>query len=274
MIGLLHGARSLLHRCFRACGFDIVLTRNLDAALEERDRQRRREHLERIAAIRSRASQETPAAVAGTFGEVEVNVAWVSASGLDAAACARLQEAGTVLDLGCGIRPQPFVQARVHICCEPCREYMDRLMVETGDEGKFAYLQCDAVTALDLFPPGSVDTVFMLEVIEHMARDAALSCLARAARVARRQVAVSTPLGFLPQDASEEGRDHWGMGGSAWQKHRSAWQPEDFPAREGWVVVACRDYHRQDAHGRPLNEPVGAMWAVRTLSTPESEGRG
>jgi len=265
------GFGRLLHRCFRACGFDVFLLRNLDAALEERDRRRRQEYLARIAAIRARAAEGFAPAVRESLGGAEVNVAWVEADDLVAAACARLGPAESVLDIGCGIRPQRYVQPRVHICCEPCREYMDRLIVETEGEGGFVYLQCDAATALDLFPAGSVDAVFMLEVIEHMERDLAVQCLAGAARVARRYVAVSAPAGFLPQEAAGDGRDHWDMSGGDWQEHRSAWVPEDFPACEGWQVIACRDYHRRDAHGRPLDRPVGAMWAVKTIGAPANE---
>jgi len=264
------GLARLFHRCFRACGFDVFLLRNLDAALEQRDRERRREYLERIAAIRARAAEGFPGGTVESFGGTEGNVTWVERGDLAAAACARLHPAESVLDIGCGIRPQRFLDARVHVCCEPCAEYMARLMAETEGEEGFIYLQCDAAAALDLFPPGSVDTVFMLEVIEHMERAAALGCLRAAVRVARRQVVVSTPIGFLPQESPDGTEDHWGMKGAAWQKHRSAWRPEDFPARDGWQIVACRDYHLRDAHGRPLEKPVGAMWAVKSLRGPRS----
>jgi hypothetical protein len=56
------------------------------------------------------------------------------------------------------------------------------------------------------------------------------------------------------------------MNGGSWQRHKSAWQPHDFPASAEWEVVACRKYHIQDADGRLLDEPIGAMFAIRDCS--------
>ncbi len=35
-----------------------------------------------------------------------------------------ITETAIVLDIGCGIRPQEFFKPEVHICCEPCDEYV------------------------------------------------------------------------------------------------------------------------------------------------------
>jgi hypothetical protein len=168
----------------------------------------------------------------------------------------------TVLDIGCGIRPQEIVDARVHICCEPCQDYMDRLIIETGADPRYVYLQCDVDCAAGIFPARSVDTVFLVDVIEHIEKTRALELLRMLRSVPRRQLVVFTPLGFMAQHFDEGHADQWGMRGGAWQEHRSGWAPEDFPASEGWQVLATRVFHTRDAHGEPLDQPCGALWAI------------
>jgi len=192
------------------------------------------------------------------------SVSWVTAEDLVPAACARLLDAHTILDIGCGIHPQQLVRAAIHICCEPCWEYLHRVMVESAGDPRYVSVNAGIDEATAIFPPQSVDTVFLLDVIEHLDRPAGVAALARLGEIARRQLIVSTPLGFMPQHYEAGQADPWGMQGGAWQEHRSAWIPEDFPAVEGWEVVACRDFHRNDANGDPLPEPCGALWAVWT----------
>ena len=266
---MLDGMKRLAHRCFRACGFDIRSVKNLDAALAEQERRRRERYLRRVALARSRRLEETPPLRRQTLAGREVDIVWVEARDLVPTACARLLPADSVLDVGCGIRPQPYLDARIHICCEPCRQYLDRLMVETAGDARYVYLRLDLAGVLAAFPLRSVDTVFLLEVLEHLDRAEAKAALAGAVGLARKQVVVSTPIGFLPQAPVRGEEDQWGMGGGRWQEHRSAWQPEDFPAAEGWEVIACREYHARDAHGRPLETPVGAMWAIRHVRSKE-----
>jgi hypothetical protein len=51
--------------------------------------------------------------------------------------------------------------------------------------------------------------------------------------LARIAVHVYTPEGYLPQAATEDGTDAWGLHGGEWQRHRSGWAVDDFP---GWRV--------------------------------------
>lgn len=255
----------IFHKCFRACGFDIRSVKNLNIALKEIEQQRQQRYLRWLAEMRSRRIDEFSPTETELFGEHEVEIAWVEADDLFPTVCARVHDANVVLDIGCGIRPQPFVEAAVHICCEPFDEYMHRLMVETAAEKKYVYLQCDLQNAVNIFPSFSVDSVFLIDVIEHIEREVALECLRKITRIPKYQVIVFTPLGFMPQENLSGHCDRWGMGGGAWQEHKSAWQPEDFPAKEGWEVIACRDFHRRDAHGEKLDPPIGAMYAIKNF---------
>lgn len=87
-----------------------------------------------------------------------------------------------------------------------------------------------------------------MDVIEHMERD-------RGERIRDlaetfEHAVIFTPLGWYPQD--EETPDCWGLNGGYWQKHRSAWQPEDFP---NWKVHVWDHWHPKNG--------VGAILAIR-----------
>ena len=89
--------------------------------------------------------------------------------------------------------------------------------------------------------------------------------LREAERVARRQIVVGTPQGFYPQSYEDPNKpDRWGMGGGYWQTHRSGWDFEDFGDR--WDIVCCPDFLKLDEDGQPMEQPIGAIWAIRNLS--------
>lgn len=172
------------------------------------------------------------------------------------AATARLHRAHTLLDIGPGIRPQTLgTDPVIHICAEPCVEYAERLISE---HPALVVLNCTWADALELLPPASVDTVLLMDVIEHLEKAEGQRLLDATVRLARGQVVVMTPYGFMPQ-GDDEDTDAWGLGGTDWQVHRSGWLPEEFP---GWEIVECRDFHTHDAYGRELDEPFGAFFAI------------
>lgn len=255
--------KQFIHKSFRLFGFDIVSLRNIDEYLEKRDRQRKESYAERLAG--ARLEYGDPGSRAYPSDDGSTGIIYVNAGDLMLKAQSRLKDAHTILDIGCGINPQVFVDAAIHICCEPFKEYMSRLMAETVGNQKYVYLECDLVSASSLFPARSVDTIFLMDVIEHLERSAAKICLERFSRIARSQVAVFTPIGFMPQHYRAGEKDRWGMNGGSWQEHKSGWLPEDFPAAEGWEVIACREFHMKDDCGRDLETPCGAMWAIRNL---------
>ena len=254
--------KALVHRALRALGYDIFRLDRVDAFLAQREKEARQRHIEAV--LERRRDRVADRAVAR--GSPGVAVTWVPAEALTQHAVRMLLPAATVLDIGCGIRPQELLRADIHICCEPCQEYMDRLIVETQAESRHVYLLCDLDAAIGLFPPRSVDTVFLVDVIEHIDKGHGKAHLRRLQAIPRRQLVVFTPLGFMPQHFGEDAADHWGMTGKRWQEHRSGWTPEDFPASEGWQVVAAREFHTHDVHGTRLDPPCGAFWAVHTVS--------
>jgi hypothetical protein len=175
---------------------------------------------------------------------------------------AAIKPAVSVVDVGSGINPQSFVTARVHICVDPFLPYLERLRQDFGDD-RFVLVHATWDKVLPLLPDASIDSVFALDVIEHLETAEARRLIEEMVRVARTQVVVFTPLGFYPQTYEPGDTDRWGMTGSAWQVHHSGWNPDDF--RE-WRIFACREYHLVDQHEQQLAEPLGAFWAIRDLA--------
>lgn len=139
----------------------------------------------------------------------------------------------SVCDIGPGIRPMTIFKAARHICIEPHGEYADVL-----EQMGFPVIRKGALEGLRLIEP--VDSVFMLDVIEHMEKDEGRQVLELALAKAKQQVVVFTPLGFCKQEYTAGEKDAWGMNGMHWQTHRSGWLPEDFP---GWRVEVDPTFH-------------------------------
>lgn len=136
-----------------------------------------------------------------------------------------LIEAGTVLDIGPGIRPMGWYKPERHICVEPHGPYADLL-----EAAGYEVMRVTALEAISKLYGQSLGGIYMLDVIEHMTREDGQKILdfATAHTDFGAQVVVATPVGFLPQHG-----DQWGLGGEHWQEHRSGWMPADFP---GWRI--------------------------------------
>lgn len=138
--------------------------------------------------------------------------------------------ADIILDIGCGIRPQKYIRSRIHICADPHQKYLDCL----GWDKSLLKVRADWKQAIELFP--AVDTVFLLDVIEHLEKAEAIDLLEATKQIARSQIVILTPLGFCEQGPDENGRDAWGLDGGELQRHRSGWLPDDF-AGPDWKIL-------------------------------------
>lgn len=128
-----------------------------------------------------------------------------------------------ILDIGAGLRPMPWYKPKLHVCAEPHGPYAERL-VAAG----YTVWQLPAREALQFASLREFDTIYLIDVIEHMLRSEGAEVLAMAKALQPEQIVVFTPDGFLPQEG-----DAWGLGGEEWQRHRSGWVPVDFP---GWHI--------------------------------------
>jgi hypothetical protein len=148
---------------------------------------------------------------------------------------ASIRHSDFVLDVGAGIRPQTFIKAKKHVCVEPHGEYADWLR----DNG-YCVLQSTAHSALSKVQ--EVDTVVMLDVIEHMTKAEGFTLLGLCKEKAN-QIVIFTPIGFCKQSYKEGEKDAWGMNGTYWQTHRSGWEPSEFRAEDGWTVHVDPTFH-------------------------------
>ena len=171
-------------------------------------------------------------------------------------------ETDVVLDIGCGIRPMTFFRPRVHVCVEPYQEYVQILKQVAAHQPHLVIVQTDASNIVRVLADQSVDSIFLIDVIEHLSKDEGLEILNQCRRIVRRQIAVFTPLGFVPQEFEDEEHDAWGLSGTDLQRHRSGWTPDDFG--EGWGFLCCDVYHTADSKGRKRAKPAGAFWALHT----------
>ncbi len=170
-----------------------------------------------------------------------------------------------VLDIGCGIRPQQFFKPAVHICCEPHSEYLEALKRHFKDANA-VLIPTTAQDAIKWMPDKSVDSIFMIDFIEHLERSEGEAILKHSERVAREEIVVFTPLGFMPQHYEGTELDAWGLHGTAWQTHRSGWVPEDFPS---WHIFAAAQYHTVLDRETGGQRTYGAFWAIRRFAGRE-----
>lgn len=199
-------------------------------------------------------------------------VKWLLRDELVNTAKSKIHTVDTVLDIGCGIAPQPFITPCVHICYEPFSQYVEHLKDRTHDSKNpfFVYINAGIDQLPLLIPPQSVETVFLLDVIEHIEKDEGLKLISTLKKIAKKQIVIFTPLGFVPQ-FHPDGKDAWGLDGANFQEHKSGWTPEDFD--DTWDIVACKEYHLTNNLGVPYEKPHGAFYAIYNSEKALKEGK-
>ena len=105
---------------------DIVRVGNLEEELTRREQARQSARILELEKMRAQPKLARSGAGA---------LLWVKREDLGPEAARRILPADIVCaDIGCAFRPQQYVQAKTHICCEPFHEYMHRLMIETAGD--------------------------------------------------------------------------------------------------------------------------------------------
>lgn len=189
-----------------------------------------------------------------------------------------------VLDIGCGIRPQNYIEPKVHICCDPHSEYIDHLRdtlsfykdgkkkeftpnefctLAKENNSEFVFINSEWKNIVKLIPTESVDSIFLLDVIEHLEKKEGLELIEKTVKLCRNQIIIFTPLGFVEQE-HESDTDAWGLSGARLQKHHSGWLPEDF--NDSWDILICENFHTHDNVGNEYAESQGAFFAIKTKS--------
>ena len=157
---------------------------------------------------------------------------------------------GSVLDVGCGIRPSVALGARKWTGLEAHRPYCEKLAGGSVWSVATSVIEASSMVGPGIphgavvchdarlgipFGRGTFDFVWASDFIEHLSREDGLLFLAEASRVSRFGTFVLTPLGFLEQEHKGD-LDPWGMDGGAWQSHLSGWEPSDLGCSNAWVV--------------------------------------
>lgn len=193
------------------------------------------------------------------------NIFWYdSATALEKDIINYIEPVDTVLDIGCGIVPMNYFRPSLHIMMEPYKEYVDILLHRHAEDKSILVFTGKAQKNLPIFTNNSVDSIFILDVIEHFKKEEGFILLDHAERIARKQIVVFTPLGFMPQHAEKNEADGWGLSGTSFQEHLSGWLPEDFHG--DWKFYICETYHTCDFRQQSLKEPYGAMFAIKTFT--------
>lgn len=182
---------------------------------------------------------------------------------LDEAAKA-VRETKTVADIGCGIMPMNYFRPGLHIMIEPWREYADILAKRFEGDKSILILELGALEALRALKSRSIDSIFLLDVIEHLEKNDGFEVIAECERVAREQIILFTPLGFMEQHIGDGEKDGWGLSGATVQRHLSGWTPDDFG--ENWSFYICDDFHQINFKHEALAKNHGAFFAIRSFS--------
>lgn len=185
----------------------------------------------------------------------------------------RIKPSNILLDIGCGIRPHEYAHHNTYIACEPFSEYVEVLKKDRKEcsqtlflDTTFLILNEDWRRYLDKYEDYAVDTVYLIDVIEHLTKEEGEELLARTEKIAKKQIIIFTPLEYIEQKSLPGNKDAWGYNGTDWQEHKSVWTPDDFCGDE-WSFVVCDDYHQFNNVGEKLEKPAGAFWAIKNVES-------
>jgi len=169
----------------------------------------------------------------------------------------------TQLDVGTGLMHSlESSPCPVRIGLDAHRPYLENRRVPDA-----VPLNASALSIEDLFVPGAVELVTLIDVLEHFEPRDALELLRQGEQIASKRLVLFTPRGKFPQ----ESHDAFGLGGEELQRHRSSWEPEDLLSH-GYRVVVMDGYHGPwnesfvEAFGRDA-APVDALVAWKELKS-------
>ncbi|WP_242833522.1 class I SAM-dependent methyltransferase [Desulfosporosinus youngiae] len=174
-----------------------------------------------------------------------------------------LSDSDTVLDVGCGVgETLEKFSCPIKIGVDAHRPYLEN--AKSGEH--FLKINFRAECLKELFLPNSIDTVTLIDVIEHFEKEVAWDVLQQVEEIAAKRVIIFTPRGFFRQlDV-----DHYNLGGESFQRHRSGWEVEDLE-KLGYSITIFSQFHDQsnkaflEVYGENA-KPVDALLAWKEMS--------
>jgi len=178
-----------------------------------------------------------------------------------------LLDSRSVLDIGCGIGStlRGFC-CPIRIGIDVHRPYLER----AKEDGQYVLLNLPAERLSEVLLAKSVDSVTLIDVIEHFEKKVGYEVLRQAEKIANRKVIIFTPRGYFKQKEF----DHYGLGGEKYQRHRSGWEIEDFE-QLGYNITLFKGFHDaenaafREAYGEDA-QPIDAILAWK-VCTPEEQ---
>ncbi len=179
-----------------------------------------------------------------------------------------LSDCRSVLDLGCGRHSMvPILPRKIHTVGV---EFFKPHYEEAAQKGRHREIRHADITTVD-FPEKSFDAAVLLDVIEHLPKEAGEALLEKMGRWARKKIVVFTPNGFLHQDTYDE---------NPLMAHQSGWTTEEFKKMEfkvygvrGFKSLVRQDHGHDHDHEHEAKPHLGGMLAdltqVATYHWPE-----
>jgi SAM-dependent methyltransferase len=144
------------------------------------------------------------------------------------------KSAKSILDVGCGKgEPMKFINRSGKFYTVGLDIFKPYLMKAKREGTHNDYILCD-VRRMPI-RSRSVDVVIGLEIIEHLNRHDSEVLIENMEHIARKQVIITTPVGFSQQDKLLL------LDGNPWQVHRSGWCVDDMRER-GYMVKGSTLY--------------------------------
>jgi SAM-dependent methyltransferase len=127
-----------------------------------------------------------------------------------------LRNSKTILDIGCGPAPYLTKITKYDFVCGIDAHYDTCIRVNNS---KVYNYTINAITPHFPIKRKSFDAVVLFQIIEHIPKDEGLILLQQAENIAKRMIIVTTPNGFVEQEAYDN---------NPFQKHKSGWVVSDF----------------------------------------------
>jgi cyclopropane fatty-acyl-phospholipid synthase-like methyltransferase len=210
-----------------------------------------------------------------------MNITWSEPEQFITVAKEKMMYAEIVLDIGCGIRPQDYIKPRVHICCDPNLEYINYLQkhlvsysspvllnefktnpfctLEPSEGTSYIFVNAGWEEVLEMFPEKSVDSIFLMNVIEHLDKEKSEELLAKTEKVARGQLVIFAS----SANGIEVSEDPWGFKRNRFQKIRSNWNHQEF--NDGWELLGCKRFDVYGSKGGLVKDTGESFYGIKNL---------